>query len=428
MKKIIFVLSFALVALAVFSYDKAKENDKLALALSGQYAKRMADASEKLDELNVSIEKSLLFNQSDGSKKAREDIWRLTSDIRSSIDSLPLDASVSTAWNNYLSRIGSYAKDADRLSNPGEYEKVMAKASNNLQMMSTDWQVATAGLVDGNYSMNEWVERLDANNSDIKWSQIGNSVKQYTESDFPLTASESDAMQKKDLQNITDAEVSQDEAVSIFKQVFPHVTNDVIGVEKSQPGAPYPFYHIRFASNQTVGYIDITEKGGHVLSYLADRPFGESTVSYDDMKERTEDFLKQAGYRDVVFEEARENANAWHFVYVRVEPLHNAKVFSDVIHVKTAKDTGEIVGLNAAEYIRKEKVEDQPTVKIDWKTFFNKGVNVEKEELAYVENEQLKQRLAYFLTVTKEDERGIGTYQVLVDTETKEVIKTEKLF
>jgi len=75
MKKIIFVLSFALVALAVFSYDKAKENDKLALALSGQYAKRMADASEKLDELNIAIEKSLLFNESDGSKKAREDIW-----------------------------------------------------------------------------------------------------------------------------------------------------------------------------------------------------------------------------------------------------------------------------------------------------------------------------------------------------------------
>ncbi|MBB4823787.1 spore germination protein [Sporosarcina luteola] len=428
MKKLVFVLSFALIALAVFSYDKAKENDKLALALSGQYAKRMADASEKLDELNVAIEKSLLFNQSDGSKKAREDIWRLTSDIRSSIDSLPLDASFSTAWNNYLSRVGSYAKDAERLSKPGEFENVMAKASENLQVMSTDWQVATAGLVDGNYSMNEWVERLDANNKDVEWSQIGNSVKQYTESDFPLTASESDAMKKKDLKNMTDSEVSQDDAVSIFKQIFPHVTNDVIGVEKSQPGAPYPFYHIRFTSNQTVGYIDITEKGGHVLSYLADRPFGEATVSFDDMKQRTEELLKKAGFRDVVFEEARENDNAWHFVYVRVEPLHNAKVFSDVIHLKVAKDTGEIVGLNAAEYIRKEKVEDQPIVKIDWKTFFNKDVKVEKAELAYVENEQLIQRLAYLLTVTKENSSGIGTYHVLVDSETKEVIKTEKLF
>ncbi|MCG3089962.1 PepSY1/2 domain-containing protein [Sporosarcina cyprini] len=428
MKKIIFVLSFALVALAVFSYDKAKENDKLALALSGQYAKRMSDASEKLDELNIAIEKSLLFNESDGSKKAREDIWRLTSDIRGSIDSLPLDASFSTAWSNYLSRVGSYAKEADRLSNSGDFEKVMGKASKNLQLMSTDWQVATAGLVDGRYSMNEWVERLDAKSSDVDWSQKGNSVKQYTESDFPLTASESDAMKKKDLQNITDPEVSKDEAVSIFKQVFPQVTNDVIGVEKSQPGAPYPFYHIRFASNQTVGYIDITEKGGHVLSYLADRPFGEPAVSFDDIKQRTEEFLEKAGYRDVVFEEARENSNAWHFVYVRVEPLHKAKVFSDVIHIKAAKDTGEIVGLNAAEYIRKEKLEDQPIVKINWKTFFHNGVKVEKEELAYVENEQLKQRLAYFLTVTKEDESGIGTYQVLVDTETKEVIKTEKLF
>ena len=42
-----------------------------------------------------------------------------------------------------------------------------------------------------------------------------------------------------------------------------------IGVETSKPGSPYPFYHIRFAENQSIGYIDITEKGGHVFPFLA---------------------------------------------------------------------------------------------------------------------------------------------------------------
>ena len=51
---------------------------------------------------------------------------------------------------------------------------------------------------------------------------------------------------------------------------------------------------------------------------------------------------------------------------------------------------------------------------------------VVKEELAYVENDRLEQRLAHYLTVTMDEDGQIGTYAVIVDTETSEVIKTEK--
>lgn len=71
---------------------------------------------------------------------------------------------------------------------------------------------------------------------------------------------------------MADAKVTSDEAVDRFKRLFPSVSNDIISVESSKPGSPYPFYHIRFAENQSIGYIDITEKGGHVLSFLSERP------------------------------------------------------------------------------------------------------------------------------------------------------------
>ncbi len=74
-------------------------------------------------------------------------------------------------------------------------------------------------------------------------------------------------------------------------------------------------------------------------------------------------FLSNSGYGDTVYEESRENNTAWHFVYVRVEPEYGAKVFSDVIHLKVAKDTGEILGLDASEYIQKENTKKQPIKK-----------------------------------------------------------------
>ncbi|MCG7343014.1 germination protein YpeB [Sporosarcina sp. ACRSL] len=427
MKRILFVLSYALVVVSVYAYTKHNESEKLAIMLSNEYAEQMADASAKLEELDSAVKQTLLFNHSDGSKKARDDIWRLSSDIKKSVASLPLDTSFSTSWMNYLGRIGNYAKEADRLENPDEYYKVMAQASKNLGVMRDEWMVATTGLIDRQYSMDEWMKRLDASNPDFDWSHMGSSIKQFTETDFPLTASESDAMKKRELRDIDDAKVTQAEAVDRFKTLFPQVSNDVIGVEMSKPGSPYPFFHIRFADGESIGYIDITEKGGHVLSYLAERPFGKTALPFDDLRRTAEEFLKAAGYKDVVYEESRENNTSWHMVFVRQEPFYGAKVFSDVIHLKIAKDTGDIIGLDASEYIRKEKLHRQSIKKTDWKEFFHKDVQVVQEELAYVENERLEQRLAHYLKVIRDENGHTGTYNVIVDTETLDVIKTEKL-
>lgn len=421
-----FVLVYTIAALSIFSYGKATETKQLAHILSGQYAEKMSDASTKLEELDTAVQKTLLFNEQDGSAQARDDIWRLSSDIKSSVGSLPLDRSFSNTWMNYLGRLGNYAKESERVGDQKEYHKVMNQASKNLRNMADEWEVATAGMIDGEMSVSGWANQLESVDSDHDWAGMGDTVKKYTESDFPLTASESDSMKKKDLQTLVDKKITREEAIERFKTIFPEVSNGSIVVENSKPGSPYPFYHLRFAEDQSIGYIDITEKGGHVLSFLTERPFGKSILDFDVIQEKAEEFLSNSGYGDTVFEEARENHTAWHFVYVRVEPEYNAKVFSDVIHLKVAKDTGDIVGIDAMEYIQKEKTEKQKIVKMNWKKFFHSNVNVMEEELAYVENDRLEQRLAHYLTVTMDDGGRVETFVVVIDAETSEVIKTEK--
>ena len=427
MKKLIFVLVYSVAALSIFSYTKAAENNELSIALSNQYANKMTDASEKLEELDIAVKKTLLFNETEGSSEAREDIWRLSSDIKNSVSTLPMDPSFSTSWMNYLGRLGNFAKETDRSKDNVEYHRVMKLASKNLSSMADEWQVATAGMMSGDLSVDGWNKRLDSASAGHDWTGMGTAVKQYTESDFPLTASESDSMKKKDLKDIEDPKVTKEQAVTNFKRLFPHLSNETIVVEKSQPGSPYPFYHIRFAEDESVGYIDITEKGGHVLSLLTERPFGKESLPFEDLKKKAESFLKDAGYKDLVYEEARENNTAWHMVFVRVEPEYGAKVFSDIIHLKIAKDNAGIIGLDASEYVRKEKTSKQPITKKDWKSFFHTNVTIVKEEYAYVENRQLEQRLAHNMTVTLDENGETGTYAVIVDTETSEVIKTERL-
>ncbi|MFD1928125.1 PepSY1/2 domain-containing protein [Sporosarcina siberiensis] len=427
MKKTVFVLVYMVAALSIYSYSKANENEQLAYLLSGQYAKEMTDASEKLEELDIAVKKTLLFNESDGSTKAREDIWRLSSDIRNSVSGLPLDRSFSSAWMNYLGRLGNFAKESERSGDDDQYHKVMENASKNLSVMAGEWEIATTGLIDGEMTVKGWTNQLESIDVKHNWTGMSDNVKQYTETDFPLTASESDSLKKKELKNLNDHEITGPEAIERFKKIFPDKSNSSVVVEPSKSGSPYAFYHLRFAEGQSIGYIDITEKGGHILSFLTERPFGKESLRHLEIQEKAEEFLRNAGYGDTVFQEARENHTAWHFVYVRVEPENKAKVFSDTIHLKVAKDNGDIIGLDAMEYIRKETIKPQTIAKIDWSSFFHSGVSVVEEELAYVENERLDQRLAHYLIVTmKGTNEEVDTYAVLVDTETKEVIKTEK--
>ena len=426
MKKTIFVLIYSIAALSIFAYGKTTENKQLSYLLSAQYTDKMTEASTKLEELDTAVKKTLLFNDLDGSEGAREDIWRLSSEIKSSVGSLPLDLEFSNTWMNYLGRLGNFAKESEGHGNHEEYHKVMVEASKNLRSMANDWEIATVDLIDGDMSMKGWRNQLESVDSTHDWSGMTETVKQYTESDFPLTASESDSQKKRDLEKLTDKNISSEEAIERFKILFPEVSSGSIVVETSKPGSPYPFYHIRFAKDQFIGYIDVTEKGGHVLSFLAEKPFTESSLDFPVIRKKAEDFLSNSGYGDTVYEESRENNTAWHFVYVRVEPEYDAKVFSDVIHVKVAKDTGSILGIDAMEYIQKEETKKQPIKKLNWKKFFHSNVQVVNEELAYVENDRLEQRLAHYLTVTMETDGITETYIVVVDTETAEIIETEK--
>ena len=61
--------------------------------------------------------------------------------------------------------------------------------------------------------------------------------------------------------------------------MFPEFKDAKIHITESSQNAPYPFYHIQFHKGIRIGYADLTKKGGHLLSYLLERPFEKTTIS-----------------------------------------------------------------------------------------------------------------------------------------------------
>lgn len=426
MKKIIWVIvSSVAVVFLMYHFSVQSENKRLENALAVQYSNQLTSASEKLTKLTESVDQTMLFTDKEALDQPLEDVWRISSDIRNSISSLPISHDTSTVWMNYLNRLGNGASQVKNGQVPiEEWQKNMVSARENLQALSDQWAFTNKDGGNKDFIVTAFVQNKLDKSGEKNWKSLGNSVKAYTESDFPMTASETDQQKKKDLQHIQDIEITLDDAKEKFVKLFPEFKDAKIHITESSQDAPYPFYHIEFHKGIRIGYADLTKKGGHILSFLLERPFDKTTITAQQMKDRSAEYMKTFGFTDTEMVEYRENSIAWHLSFARKDENNDALIYADGIQLKIAKDNGELLGLNAMEYIQKEKIVKQEIVPLDKDELFSSNFFIEEERLAYVENKQLQQRLAYQVLARNDT---VGTYKIYIDTENHEILHADKL-
>lgn len=428
MKSAIYLLSIAVLALGLYSFEVRQDNRQLERNIQAQYTNSLTNASEKLSTLQQSVSQSLLFQDDKALEAELDNIWRTSNEFRSSISNLPLSREVANEWMSYVGNIGEEAKYAADFGDFESWHDRMAVVNQNLQALSDEWAVATSNFYQNDASFAEWVAVAGKETNDTPFKNVAANLKSYSETDFPLTASESDWLKKKELQNLNDKEITKNQAIERLEILVPGVKDATYTVTKSKEDAPYPFYHIQFVKGSRIGYADITVKGGHLLSFLSERPVQEGNgISQQEVREAAKQFLKRGNYDDVEIVEMRENHEAWHISFARVVGDEKAYVYPDGIQAKVSKDSGELLGLNAMEYVQKESIDEtQKIVPVDWKTFFRPGTIVEEERLIYTENEAFQLRECYEV-IARFDSEMNETFRVVVDTENHDVLKVESM-
>ncbi|SOC37770.1 PepSY1/2 domain-containing protein [Ureibacillus acetophenoni] len=423
MKNAVYLLSIAVLALGLYSFEVRNENKQLERTVHAQYTNALTSASETLSTLQTSVNQSLLFQDKNALNKELDNIWRLSDQLRSSIGSLPLNQEVANNWIKYIGNIGDEARIAAEKGSYEEWHDKMGVVATNLRSLSNEWEVATSRYFENDGDFSKWQRVLNNETEDEQFTNIAQNLKTYGETDFPLTASESDWLKKRELQNLNDKEITKEQAIEVLELLIPNIKDAAYTVTKSRDDAPYPFYHIQFVKGSRMGYADITVKGGHIISFLSERPVQEDkNMSTQDIKDLTYEFVKNAGYKDVEIVEFRENHEVYHIAAARV--YNDAIVYPDGIQFKVSKASGELLGLNAMEYVQKETIKEQPVNPIDWKQFFRPGTIVEEESMIYTENDLFELRLCYEV-IARYDSDYNETFRVVVDAENHEVLKVE---
>ncbi|QDQ02072.1 sporulation protein [Lysinibacillus fusiformis] len=426
MRTLLVILTAAVIGLGAYSINLHADKESLQRTVHAQYTEKLTDASEKLSYLQRSVSQSLLFQDEQAIHSELDSVWRLSSEVRSSIANIPIGQELSNEWLGYLGKLGEEAKKTAKTGDYEAWREKMPQVSTNLQALSDEWTTATVDYYKQDGKMDVWLRQVDNKNPNTSFDNVKSTLKDYGEKDFPLTLSESDWQKKIELKALQDSVITEKEALEKVKYLFPLIKDATFTVTKSSDTAPYPFYHIQFHQGIRLGYVDLTEKGGHLLSYLVERPVGEAKLSQEQITKKAEDHLKRLGMKDVTFVESRENHLAWHVTFARVNPSDKALIYADGVQLKIAKDTGELLGANAMEYIQEETIKPQTAKPIDWKTFFDEDVRVEEVKNIYTDNGQFEQRLCYEVIAVRNGQTQ-ETFRIVIDAENHNVLKVEYL-
>lgn len=208
-------------------------------------------------------------------------------------------------------------------------------------------------------------------------------------------------------------EVTEEQALTAVQQLLGNDTQwQSMGLSEGE----LPCYY--FASDtQTVA---VTKQGGLPVLYLMDVSPGEAAVSEDAAKQAAQKFLEQAGYESLREQDTKQEYGELEVTYVYADDT--AAYLADTIRVTVAMDTGEVIALDAADYLRNHKsggtsATPALTAEEAAKTAVPENLTVSDSELTWFTGDTDTTTLCWRLKVT--DSAG-ETCTIYADAETGE--------
>lgn len=433
---LITVLTLGVAGTAYWGYQEHQEKNAILINAENNYQRAFHDLTYNVDLLHDKIGTTLAMNSRSSLSPALADVWRLASQAHSEVGQLPLALLPFNKTEEFLARIGDFSyqtavRDLDKepLSDTeyaalqelykqsadiqDELRKVQHLAlKNNLRWMDVEMALASGDepadntIIDG-------------------FKTVENTVAGYSETDFgPAFIN----MQKKDenFKYLAGENINKQEAIRIAKRYASLGENVKVQVESNGKGSDYGFYSVSLQNkeNKQEANMDITKKGGYPIWFIMSREVKNQSISLNDASNKSIDFLKQNGFKNLDLFESSQYDNVGVFTFVNSE--NNIRVYPDAIKIKVALDNGQLLGFSADDYLKSHHTREIPKpviTKEQAQSKINPNLKIMDDRLSVILNDLKKEVLCYEFFGTLGDD----TYRIFINAESGHEEKVEKL-
>ena len=143
-------------------------------------------------------------------------------------------------------------------------------------------------------------------------------------------------------------------------------------------------------------YIEVTKTGGHIYSMNYNKEIGEHKLNEEEANQKGKEFLKSKGYPTMkeTYYLKEDGAITINYAYVQGEVM----VYADLVKLKIALDSGEIIGIESKGYINAHHVREFALPKIsleEAKQNINQNIEILGEEMALIPTKWRTEILCY---------------------------------
>ncbi|GAA0481235.1 germination protein YpeB [Salinibacillus aidingensis] len=415
------VLSIAVVGTAFWGYQEHQEKNAILIQAENNYQRSFHDLTYHIDSLHDKIGTVLAMNSPRSVSPQLAEIWRITSDAHSEVGQLPLSLLPFNKTEEFLSNIGDFSyrtavRGLDKEPLNDEETKMLEKLYQqsgeikrelrNVQHLALEnnlrWMDVQLALVNHDQPADNTI--IDG------FKTVEKNVETFSESSFQEQLNGVSKNDDKEIK-LEGGKINKKEVKSIAGDVFQLKDGD-LKITSSGDGSDIKVYSASFEQDNKHGYMDITEKGGYVISMILNRDIGEKSIGLHDGMKKAEQFLTKLGYENMEAYNSAEYSNVG--VYSFAYNQDDVRIYPDSVQVKVALDNGDVVGLSARDFLvnHQERDVSEPEITIEEaKKEVNPNVEIQEESLAVIDNDLGEEVLVYeFLGTLGED-----TYRIYIN-------------
>lgn len=410
-----FVFVLTVTGLSVWIAAERKKNQSYGSTLEGRYQQAYYELITQTNDMEIKMAKLAVSQSSDTRRRLLYEIWKGCEVCGSCFSTLSAkDGSVNEAAD-FINKTGDYCY---YLAVRADEEEVVDKALPTLETMRRILKKLGEELAEVQTAISDgwlFLDNLGGGNdilSDAFNNLSGDSV-EYPQLiyDGPF----SDALKDKEALYLKGkAEISGEQAKSAINSLLQGYTvENVTDLGEWQTDLDTFNFSVKVKELASEITVQITRYGGVPLSLSSHREVTDPSLSGEECAELGRQYLEKIGFEGM---EAVWISDVNSNVYVNYAPVKNGVIYyPDLIKLKMATDNGQILGMEANNYIynhTERELPDPVLTEAQAKEFVSPSLSPEGGRLTLIPKGE-KELLCYEFTGNLE-----GEYYVYIDAVT----------
>ena len=398
-KRLYILLAALLIAFVGMGVYTFKEKNKYRMAIENNYNMAFYQLVDYVQEVEVYLAKSIISGSPESSTENLTYIWREANLAQTYLSMLPMNSSELENTAKFLNQVSDYTYSLSRktiesqelkqedLDNLDKLHNLSLDLENTLNQLSMDLSDGKISWAELTRERNPRFSQQVSNISKDSFSNLEENFHEYAGLIYDGAFSEH--MTNPQRLGLTGDNITEEQAKKIaeefigsnrIKETTSNGTTEHANIEA------YDFT-VKTVDN-TMIWISISKKGGHVISMNSNREVTTEIISQEELDEITDKYLQSHGFPSMKKTYFTKNGGIQTINYAYEQ--EGVIVYPDLIKIKVAMDNGEILGIETTGYLNSHTQRNLTEIKVskeDARKKINQNLEIQSERLAIIPTE-----------------------------------------